>query len=43
MYNTIILSTFLVSWSLERIYYYYYYEKRNTNTINKIDNSQSLL
>ena len=42
MYNTIILSTFLVSWSLERIYYYYY-EKRNTNTINKIDNSQSLL
>ena len=34
MYNSIILSTFFISWSIERIYYYFYHKKENDSLLN---------
>lgn len=34
MFNDIILTTFLISWSFERIYYYFYHKKDNNSILN---------
>lgn len=34
MFNSVILSTFFISWSFERIYYYFYHKKENDSLLN---------
>lgn len=42
MYESVILSTFFISWSFERIYYYCYHKNNNNSILNlntPLDNS----